>query len=81
MLDLDRKKVKLLTGKLCMTHRDLSRLSGVSDCNLRNILLHGQRPRLDTVGKIQYNTYVNLVYCSVKGRIGCNTGIQADNRN
>ena len=61
MLDLDRKKVKLLTGKLRMTHRDLSRLSGVSDCNLRNILLHGQRPRLDTVGKIAGALQVDIL--------------------
>lgn len=52
MLDLDYRKIALLMARLKMNYRDLSKVSGISEGNLRNIIIHHQRPRLDTVGRL-----------------------------
>lgn len=52
MLDVNRNKIIMLMLRLGMGVADLSRVSGVSECSIRNILTRGQRPRFSTVVKL-----------------------------
>lgn len=52
MLDMNRNKIIMLMLRLGMSAADLARVSGVSECSIRNILTRGQRPRFSTVVKL-----------------------------
>ena len=61
MLDMNRNKIIMLMLHLGMSVADLSRVSGVSECSIRNILTRGQRPRFSTVVKLASALQVDAI--------------------
>lgn len=61
VLDMNRNKIIMLMLHLGMGVADLSRVSGVSECSIRNILTRGQRPRFSTVVKLANALQVDAI--------------------
>ena len=61
MLDVNRKKIISLMTLMRMDIRDLARLSGVSEGNVRKIVMGNRRPRFSTVGKLASALQVDVL--------------------
>ena len=61
VLDMNRNKIIMLMLHLGMGVADLARVSGVSECSIRNILTRGQRPRFSTVVKLANALQVDAI--------------------
>ncbi|MDY6290725.1 MAG: helix-turn-helix transcriptional regulator [Succiniclasticum sp.] len=61
------KKLRLLLAKKCLTAKDLSLRSGVSAVAIGNILNHGRKPKLATIGRLAKGLGVDVTELLTEG--------------